>query len=183
MQGYTCLVIQVEKQYKDCMLTVKKIHHDVCHVRVLYACMLCSIGADITDYFNYGFTEDTWKQYCEKQRRLRMDLNMPKKTFVVCVKLFFLSVNNMYCNAMHSLSSKPYSKLHLYTIVIRPVRGIYDTIFMKQLHCSLGFMIMYFHRSIYYLIGRHFPVSFRFIILFKNLIPLNLCDSPICLRN
>ncbi|XP_070197792.1 pre-mRNA 3'-end-processing factor FIP1-like isoform X2 [Littorina saxatilis] len=28
-------------------------------------------GADITDYFNYGFTEETWQQYCDKQRRLR----------------------------------------------------------------------------------------------------------------
>lgn len=49
-----------------------------------------TIGADITDYFNYGFTEDTWKQYCEKQRRLRMDLNMPKKTFVVSFKFHFV---------------------------------------------------------------------------------------------
>ena len=32
-----------------------------------------SLGADISDYFNYGFTEDTWKQYCEKQRRMRME--------------------------------------------------------------------------------------------------------------
>ncbi|XP_015766995.1 PREDICTED: pre-mRNA 3'-end-processing factor FIP1-like [Acropora digitifera] len=36
-------------------------------------------GADITDYFNYGFTEDTWKQYCEKQRRMRMEPQLPKK--------------------------------------------------------------------------------------------------------
>ncbi len=28
-------------------------------------------GADVTDYFNYGFTETTWKQYCAKQRALR----------------------------------------------------------------------------------------------------------------
>ncbi|XP_062311798.1 pre-mRNA 3'-end-processing factor FIP1-like isoform X5 [Osmerus eperlanus] len=28
-------------------------------------------GADISDYFNYGFNEDTWKSHCEKQRRLR----------------------------------------------------------------------------------------------------------------
>ncbi|OWA53900.1 putative Pre-mRNA 3'-end-processing factor FIP1 [Hypsibius exemplaris] len=28
-------------------------------------------GADIADYFNYGFTEDTWKMYCDKQRRMR----------------------------------------------------------------------------------------------------------------
>jgi len=33
----------------------------------------CSEGADITDYFNYGFNEDTWTKYCEKQRRLRID--------------------------------------------------------------------------------------------------------------
>lgn len=28
-------------------------------------------GADITDYFNYGFNETTWKAYCEKQRETR----------------------------------------------------------------------------------------------------------------
>uniref|UniRef100_A0A2C9LDK7 Pre-mRNA polyadenylation factor Fip1 domain-containing protein n=1 Tax=Biomphalaria glabrata TaxID=6526 RepID=A0A2C9LDK7_BIOGL len=30
-------------------------------------------GADITDYFNYGFTEETWKAYCEKQKLLRTE--------------------------------------------------------------------------------------------------------------
>jgi len=30
-------------------------------------------GADITDYFNYGFNEATWQGYCERQRRLRME--------------------------------------------------------------------------------------------------------------
>lgn len=28
-------------------------------------------GTDITDYFNYGFTEKTWKKYCEMQRDTR----------------------------------------------------------------------------------------------------------------
>eukprot|EP00064_Thunnus_orientalis_P014818 superscaffoldBa00002635_g14865 len=28
------------------------------------------------DYFNYGFNEDTWKAYCEKQKRLRMGLEV-----------------------------------------------------------------------------------------------------------
>ncbi|CAF4200983.1 unnamed protein product, partial [Rotaria magnacalcarata] len=31
------------------------------------------LGADITDYFNYGFTEEIWAQYCDRQRRLRND--------------------------------------------------------------------------------------------------------------
>ncbi|KAI1705354.1 fip1 motif domain-containing protein [Ditylenchus destructor] len=30
-------------------------------------------GADITDYFNFGFNEDTWNQYCERQRKLRVE--------------------------------------------------------------------------------------------------------------
>ena len=33
-----------------------------------------SLGADITDFFNYGFMEETWKLYCEKQRRMRSEV-------------------------------------------------------------------------------------------------------------
>ncbi|PVV01031.1 hypothetical protein BB560_004567 [Smittium megazygosporum] len=32
-------------------------------------------GADITDYFNFGFTEQTWKLYCVKQKVLREKFN------------------------------------------------------------------------------------------------------------
>ncbi|XP_077301400.1 uncharacterized protein LOC143921974 [Arctopsyche grandis] len=28
-------------------------------------------GADITDYFNYGFSEKSWKKYCEMQKENR----------------------------------------------------------------------------------------------------------------
>lgn len=39
--------------------------------------VLCvCVGADLSDYFNYGFNEDTWKAYCEKQKRLRMGLEV-----------------------------------------------------------------------------------------------------------
>ncbi|XP_074599262.1 uncharacterized protein LOC141853720 [Brevipalpus obovatus] len=31
-------------------------------------------GADITDYFNYGFTEETWKIYCERQKKIRSEI-------------------------------------------------------------------------------------------------------------
>ncbi|KAA8496997.1 Pre-mRNA 3'-end-processing factor FIP1 [Porphyridium purpureum] len=30
-------------------------------------------GADITEYFNYGFTEETWKVYCERQMQMRLE--------------------------------------------------------------------------------------------------------------
>jgi len=36
-------------------------------------------GADITDYFNYGFTEETWKSYCQKQVQLRLEQSMQGK--------------------------------------------------------------------------------------------------------
>eukprot|EP01119_Soliformovum_irregulare_P024871 TRINITY_DN902_c0_g1_i1.p1 TRINITY_DN902_c0_g1~~TRINITY_DN902_c0_g1_i1.p1 ORF type:complete len:414 (-),score=114.99 TRINITY_DN902_c0_g1_i1:38-1279(-) len=36
-------------------------------------------GADITDYFNYGFNEDSWKQYCSKQVQLRLEQSMQGK--------------------------------------------------------------------------------------------------------
>ena len=47
-----------------------------------------SLGADISDYFNYGFTEDTWKQYCEKQRRMRME--SARGPYVSIVVVFFI---------------------------------------------------------------------------------------------
>lgn len=30
-------------------------------------------GADINDYFNYGFNESTWKIYCQKQQQQRQE--------------------------------------------------------------------------------------------------------------
>jgi pre-mRNA 3'-end-processing factor FIP1 len=36
-------------------------------------------GADITEYFNYGFNEDTWKLYCERQVQMRLEASMMAK--------------------------------------------------------------------------------------------------------
>jgi pre-mRNA 3'-end-processing factor FIP1 len=38
-------------------------------------------GADITDYFNYGFNEETWIAYCMKQKRLRAENTTLKVSF------------------------------------------------------------------------------------------------------
>lgn len=35
-------------------------------------------GADITDYFNFGFNETTWRMYCIKQRMLREEYGNAK---------------------------------------------------------------------------------------------------------
>jgi len=39
-------------------------------------------GVDITDYFNYGFTEDTWREYCARQHTLRQENAAPSKIAV-----------------------------------------------------------------------------------------------------
>lgn len=36
-------------------------------------------GADITDYFNFGFNEQSWKAYCHKQRMIRDEIMMPQR--------------------------------------------------------------------------------------------------------
>lgn len=40
------------------------------------------VGADITDYFNYGFTEETWKLYCDKQKKMRGEVSQLNKISV-----------------------------------------------------------------------------------------------------
>ena len=37
-------------------------------------------GVDLADYFNYGFDEDAWRSYCEKQLKHRADLGLGPPT-------------------------------------------------------------------------------------------------------
>ena len=48
-------------------------------------------GADITDYFNYGFTEDSWIQYCMKQKRLRAENSIYKVSGVKLIMNIYLN--------------------------------------------------------------------------------------------
>ena len=42
-----------------------------------------SVGADVTDFFNYGFDEFTWTAYCSKQTNLRNEFNPGKVMAVI----------------------------------------------------------------------------------------------------
>ncbi|KAJ3327615.1 cleavage polyadenylation factor subunit fip1 [Blyttiomyces sp. JEL0837] len=56
-------------------------------------------GADITDYFNFGFNEATWKAYCQKQKQMREEMLMQKKINVYEHRPEFDEVpNDMYFN-------------------------------------------------------------------------------------
>merc|ERR1712137_185361 len=39
-------------------------------------------GADVTDYFNYGFNEETWQRYCKKQQKKRREQTAQEKITV-----------------------------------------------------------------------------------------------------
>ena len=30
-------------------------------------------GTDLSDYFNYGFNEDSWFKYCDRQKKMRVN--------------------------------------------------------------------------------------------------------------
>ncbi|KAI8827483.1 Fip1 motif-domain-containing protein, partial [Chytriomyces cf. hyalinus JEL632] len=47
-------------------------------------------GADITDYFNFGFNEVSWRAYCNKQKSMREEALMQKRIHVT----FGLSLQN-----------------------------------------------------------------------------------------
>jgi hypothetical protein len=73
--------------------------------------MFSFLGADISDYFNYGFTEETWAQYCDRQRRLRAEnilarLNANHVKFKCCFwVLFYLKVHVDSTNATYDSRS------------------------------------------------------------------------------
>ena len=46
-------------------------------------------GADITDYFNYGFNEHTWRAYCAKQKQMREEQHLRKR---INVRQFLLAL-------------------------------------------------------------------------------------------
>lgn len=64
--------------YEKCLVIV---HGNNLWFRVCRSC--CNVlGADITDYFNYGFTDETWKLYCEKQRKMKSEIGTLSKIAV-----------------------------------------------------------------------------------------------------
>ena len=58
-------------------------------------------GADLTDYFNYGFTEETWRAYCDRQKRLRYEsgnaMPMMDRERKVCWSLLSYLLDNISC--------------------------------------------------------------------------------------
>lgn len=62
----------------------------------VWGCGCVFTGADLSDYFNYGFNEDTWKAYCEKQKRLRMGLEVSSVGSVTS-KITVRAVLSVYC--------------------------------------------------------------------------------------
>ncbi|XP_064405432.1 pre-mRNA 3'-end-processing factor FIP1-like isoform X2 [Halichondria panicea] len=60
-------------------------------------------GADITDYFNYGFTEETWRLYCDKQRKMKTEVGNLNKIAVQSNRPLVTSEAMVYPSSMSKL--------------------------------------------------------------------------------
>ena len=63
------------------------------------------LGADVTDYFNYGFTEDTWRYYCEKQKKMRAEVTSINKIVVSSLN----SRNSAWTNKWYSRARRTHT--------------------------------------------------------------------------
>lgn len=73
----------MECHYLNMMLMLMISHGNFQVLNVCFftcATLSYTTGADITDYFNYGFTEETWKLYCERQRQMKSEVSQLNKT-------------------------------------------------------------------------------------------------------
>ena len=54
-------------------------------------------GADITEYFNYGFDEFTWTAYCQKQSNLRQEYSPEKVMASMMNPMMGMGMRKRYC--------------------------------------------------------------------------------------
>ncbi|XP_036439491.1 pre-mRNA 3'-end-processing factor FIP1 isoform X3 [Colossoma macropomum] len=81
-------------------------------------------GADLSDYFNYGFNEETWKAYCEKQKRLRMgiDPNISSTTSKISVQQGRTGNDKEVSVAAHVTKTDFTSPPSIYKTALNPAR-------------------------------------------------------------
>lgn len=63
--------------------------------RLSLLCCVLLLGADISDYFNYGFDEESWKFYCKKQSQQRA-VNRKKARTKITVRQDITDIVNYY---------------------------------------------------------------------------------------
>lgn len=71
----------------------------------MYVLCLQFLGADITDYFNFGFTEETWRLYCEKQRKMKSEVGTLNKIAVSSSSQVTLQSKTWYSSYSPSYTS------------------------------------------------------------------------------
>jgi hypothetical protein len=85
-------------------------------------------GADLTDYFNFGFNETTWRAYCIKQKSLREEFGLQKKIGVYDSSSSAIGSNpaNYRGGSSNVNSSSNYSNNPTNYQSSRPPRGDYN---------------------------------------------------------
>lgn len=63
-------------------------------------------GADLSDYFNYGFNEETWRAYCQKQKQLMEQIANKKVCLFDVVLAGQTSARRLITRQFHTVRSK-----------------------------------------------------------------------------
>lgn len=130
-------------------------------------------GADISDYFNYGFDERTWRMYVQKQTALRA-----AKYFVLLFVYVYLSIIHPVCKVGQETCT-----LSLYTKA-GPVHRLYRM--NRMLRCRFWFFPChsYYIRGWFFDLFTLFGLRYRMsVVLFPSSLRARLCLSreiPAC---
>lgn len=65
---------------------------------IQYVVCVDPAGADITDYFNYGFNEELWKLFCEKQRRMKVEVGQLSRNVSIPLRMPPLHTRDLVVN-------------------------------------------------------------------------------------
>ncbi|KAI6183976.1 FIP1-like 1 protein [Aphelenchoides bicaudatus] len=86
-------------------------------------------GADITDYFNYGFNEETWNSYCERQRKLRAEYGTQKEVNRAIVSSISINFNPQQPQSQQNLNTSFQGGRQLINVVgpAKPQKMSFDT--------------------------------------------------------
>ncbi len=104
-------------------------------------------GADITDYFNYGFTEETWRLYCDKQRKMKTEVGNLNKIAV----------------SLQVTQQTWYSSC---VIISRPI----NQTLVEYLLCAAAYLL-----TIYHIIIMHVHVYYDVITKHATVIIIQIC--------
>lgn len=115
-------------------------------------------GADIADYFNYGFSDETWNLYCERQKKLRAEYGTQKDINKAIMSSINLN-SSMPVNVTNLLNASSGGGRQLVNLAgpEKPQKAnkmVYDLRLINEVSCNFIFLFLFLATN-----PNHFPYS------------------------